>query len=182
MSDNGSQDDTQQQGQEGKATEGSVLRTKLEDTLTENQALKGQLLIFQSGLGHLNEKQQRALVREASEDGAELTAELLKSTAKELGYAEAPKQEAKGEGGEGGEGGNEGGNGNEGGATNANELVETALNSMHAIDIAARQALPDTDPQSFENKMKAAKSGDEVMALIRSEGHKVGIVSELDVE
>lgn len=181
MSGNGSEEESQQQGQEGKTTEGSVLRTKLEDTLTENQALKGQLLIFQSGLGHLNEKQQRALVREASEGGAELTAELLKATAKELGYAEAPKQEAKGEGGEGGEGGNEGNNGNEG-SPGAAEVVETALNSMHAIDIAARQALPDTDPLSFENKLKAAKSADEVMALIRSEGHKVGIVSELDVE
>lgn len=155
---------------------GKVLREKLETTLTENQVLKGKLLVYESGLGHLNERQQRAVIREASEDGKELTAELLKEVARDLGYAEPPKPEPKNDG----EGANQDGQGGNDGDEQV--TVEDALNSMDAIERASRQSLPDNDPNSFQNKLMAARSSAEVEALIKREGHKVGIVHETDVD
>lgn len=156
-----------------KATTGGVMRKKLEDTLTENSTLKGQLLIHESGLGHLNEKQRRAVVREAQEGGVELTADLLKETAKDLGYDKPA--EPKNEGGEGGPV-------NEGGSTHSTEEEVEPLNNIDAIDRATRKATSPVDTGSFEAKIKAAKSAEEVEAIIRTEGHKVGIVHQWDVD
>lgn len=166
--------------QTDKPETGKALRTKLETTLTENQSLKGQLLIFESGLGHLNDKQRAAVVRDASEGGAELTAELLKTSATELGFnTEAPKSESQ-NGSEGGEGNNE--SGNEGGEEVIDTNADDAVDYFTAIEQAQRAASPNADTKSFEAKLRACKSNAEVDALIRTEGHRVGIVLEEDVD
>lgn len=156
---------------------GKQLREKLETALSQNADLAGRLAIHDAGLSHLSEKQRRAVVRDAGEDGKEVTADTLKAAAKELGFAtEAPKEKAEGEGGnenEGGEGVNNNGDETE---------VEEALTSFEAIERARRRSVPDTDPQSFENRMKATKSTAEAEALIKREGHKVGIVHEHDID
>lgn len=172
---NGAENQEQQQ-----QTEGGVLRKKLTDTLEENQTLKGKLLIHESGLGHLNEKQRNAVVREAQESGSDLTPELLKTAAKELGYqTEAPKQDQN-KGQE--QGGDDGGNNGQVEVNNNDTDQDDAINSMDAVSRAMRQAAPSTDPTSFDAKLAACKNTAEVEALIRSEGHRVGIVHALDVE
>lgn len=158
------------EGEQPKET-GKQLRTKLEETLAKNANLEAKVLIHESGLSHLTEKQRQAAIRDVREDGKEVTADTLKAAAKELGFPETPVVEkAEGEGGgEGGEG--EGGN-----------AAEDALNSYDAIDRARRAAVPSDDPTSFEFRVKNAKSAAEVEALVRSEGHKVGIVHEHDID
>lgn len=156
-----------------KPSQGKVLREKLETTLTRNAELEGKLLIHESGLGHLSERQRRAVIREAQEDGKDLTVDLLKEVAKDLGF------------GQGGAPPNENGNGdggNDDGRNAGDDDTDEPLNSMDAIDRAARRAVPVDDPGSFEAKIKAAKSQGEVEALIRSDGYKVGIVHEMDTQ
>lgn len=163
------------ENEQPKQTAGKVMRQKLEDTLTENQALKGKLMVHEAGLSHLTEKQRNAAIRDATEGDAELTTESLKKSAKELGFPEQSKQAANGnESGEGGESGNDAGGG-EGDESDP-------ANSMEAIEQAQRRTVTVPADGSFEQKLRDAKSTQEVEALIRTEGHKVGIVHEWDTE
>lgn len=162
-------------GEQQKQSAGKVMRQKLEDTLADNAKLTAKLMVHEAGLSHLTEKQRNAAVRDATEDGAELTAESLKKSAKELGFPESPRQTVNGNEGEGGS--NNGDNADGGN----DEEIEPA-NSMEAIEQAARRTVTVPADGSFEQKMKAAKSTEEVEALIRTEGHKVGIVHEWDTE
>lgn len=170
MSGNGENEPEGDEEVEPKKETGKQLRDKLENALTENTGLKAQLAIHEAGLSHLSEKQRRAVVRDLQDDEKEVTADNLKAAAKDLGYPESaakPKDEGGGEDEE---------------PPGRNDPAEEALNSLDAIEQARRQAIPDTDPGSFEAKVKAAKSQDEVVALVRNEGHKVGVVHEWDME
>lgn len=187
MADNDGSDDGNENGggEETKETP-KALRQKLEAANAKNKELAGKLLIHESGLSHLNPKQIQAVLKMHDED-AEMTPESLKDVAKELGYTtEAPK-------GNQNEGGNEdegqqnqqNQNGNQNGNQNENEDGDLVipLNNMEAIERANRAAQRTTGGESdFTTKMNAAKSTEELEALIRSEGHKVGIVHEWDVD
>lgn len=164
------------------------LRNKLETTLSENAELKGKLLIHEAGLGHLSEKQRKAAVRDASESGNELSPELLKASAKELGFPDAPKTEGENNS-NGQEQGNDNGQGDGQGEGQPNPddvpdpTAAEALNSMDAMDQAQRRAASTTvTVGSFQDRMNKAGSAAEVEAMIRSEGHRHGIVHEWDVE
>lgn len=161
---------TEGEGSEKAPSPGKVMRDKLEATLAENQTLKAELAVHNAGLGHLSPKQRNAAIRDATEDGAELTADSLKKSAEELGFALTPKQESKG-GGEGsGEGSNEG------------EGEPDPVTGLEAIEQAQRRVPQTPADGSFEQKIANAKSAEEVEAIIRNEGQKVGIVLEADVE
>lgn len=170
----------EEEGNEGNEEQppkgGGELRKKLEETLAKNADLSGKLAIHEAGLSHLSERQRRAVVRDVQDDEKEVNADTLKAAAKELGYPEtkvAEKPEGEGEdGGEGAEG--------EGGEGQPNP--EEVLSSFDAIERARRAAVPQSDPTSFESRMKATKSAAEAEALIKTEGHKVGIVHEHDIE
>jgi len=176
MADENDEETTETGGEGGKET-GKQLRTKLENALSENATLKAQNMLYEAGLGHLSAKQRNAVVRDASEDGAEVTVEVLKKSAKELGFPEAPKAATETQSTNGKETGAEGETGEA-----SNTAEQEALNSMEAIEQAQRRAVPVIADGSFEQKMAKATSQAEVEALIRSEGHKVGIVHEWDVE
>lgn len=178
MADDGNKDGAEEQnGEEQPPKGGGELRKKLEETLAKNAELEGRLAIHDAGLSHLTDKQRRAVVRDVQDDGKEVTAETLKAAAKDLGYPETkPVEKPEGEGsGEGGEGTN-----GEGGEGQPN--LDEVLTSYDAVERARRTAVPNDDPTSFESRIKAAKSSAEVEALIKTEGHKVGIVHEHDIE
>lgn len=175
-------DETTTEGNEGGKETPKQLRNKLETTLSENAELKGKLLIYDAGLGHLTEKQRKAVVRDASESGGEVTADMLKASAKELGFPETLKTETETpKPGEGGEQNGQGNERNDGGEGNDADTVD-ALTSMDAIEQAQRRTVTTAADGSFADKMSKATTQADVEALIRSEGHKVGIVHEWDVE
>ena len=157
---------------DGKKSPGKQMREKLETTLAENVELKGKLLVHEAGLSHLTPKQRNAAIRDATEDGAELTVDSLKKSANELGFPEQPKQTTNGEGDKDGDKAKDDGEGNE-------PDPETGL---EAIEMAQRRVPTTPADGSFEQKIANAKSQEEVEALIRSEGHKQGIVLEADIE
>lgn len=165
--DNESNNEDDDNSQSGKPT-GKQMREKLEQALSENAALKGQLLIHDSGLGHLTERQRRAVIREAQDEGKDLTADLLKSVAKDLGYEQPKQPTQQGEGDNSGEG-------------DPNPVNES-LDNLDAIDRTTRQGAPSMDPNSFEQKIANAKTAEEVEAIIRTDGAKVGLIHEHDVE
>lgn len=176
--DDGNGTGTEGEGEPKPKESGKELRTKLEGALAKNAELEGRLAVHEAGLAHLSEKQRKAVIRDVQDDGKELNAETLKAAAKDLGYTtEAPKPKSEGEGNEGG---NEGGEGGAGDGTP--DPTEEALDGFDAIDRARRQAVPNDDPTSFEHRINNAKSKEEVEALVRKEGHKVGIVHEWDVD
>jgi hypothetical protein len=179
MADDNDTDDTNNSddGDGGAAKETPrQLRTKLEATLTENAEMKGKLLIYESGLGHLTEKQRKAVVRDAAESGKELTPDLLKASAKDLGFPETLKTESE----SGSHGNQDRGDSGDG---EGNDAMNTdALSGMDAIEQAQRRTVTTASEGSFADKMAKAGSQAEVEALIRSEGSKVGLVHEWDVD
>jgi len=170
--------DTGEDAGEGNKETPKQLRTKLETTLSENADLRGKLLIHEAGLGHLTQKQRNAVVNDAKEGGKELTPDLLKASAKELGFPETLGNEGDkpnpNDANNGDQAGNE--NGDEGDPTT------NALTGMEAIEAAQRRTTTVAADGSFEQKLNNAKTQAEVEALIRTEGSKVGLVHEWDVD
>ena len=168
--------------EEGKAPTGKALREKLEETLTKNAELTGELLMVNSGLAHLTPKQRKAVLRDVQDDGKELSADTLKAAAKDLGYNEAKetRQESK-ESGEDEELTPEQIAAKIAEEEAALEGDEEPLDGFEAIERATRKAGPSTDPQSFEYRLNNAKTREEAESLIKKEGFKVGLVHEDDL-
>lgn len=86
---------------DGSQQSGKGLRAQLEAQVAENKTLREQaeraaqlereLSLHRAGLGHLSDKQARALA--AAHDG-EYTPDALKATAKELGFGASPTGES----------------------------------------------------------------------------------------
>lgn len=176
-------DDGNGDGQGNGDQSGSQLRATLEQTIATNKQLTGRLMIYESGLGHLTEKQRNAVVRDASEGNKELTPDLLKTAAKELGFpTEPPKQQAQNDGDDNGQQNQNGQEGNDDGTGEGVHVVDESLTYMDVIEQGIRAGNAAPAPDSFEHKMKNAKSPEEVQSLIRQEGHKHGIVLADDLE
>lgn len=187
-------DDGNENGNENGETEEpketpKALRQKLEAANAKNKELSGKLLIHESGLSHLKPKQIQAVLKMHDED-KDMTPDSLKAVAEELGYStEVLKGNSKKEGDEGegqpnqdgSQNGNQNNNGNQDDNLNEDGDLVIPLNNMDAIERANRRSNTTSDTD-FATKMNSAKSQAEIEALIRSEGHKVGIVHEWDVE
>lgn len=164
-------------GNDSKPT-GKQLRERMEAALAENATLKAQLMVHNAGLGHLSDAQRRAVVREASEGGKEVTADLLKAAAKDLGFPEATASITTTTNDDTGNN-DTGGNDDQG--TGGNTDTDP-LNNMEAIERAQRAAVHNAGELAFADRLAKAGSKAEVEAIIRESGHSVGIVHEMDID
>lgn len=164
-----------------KESPGKQMRAQLEQTLAANKDLTTRLALYEAGLGNLTDRQKKAIVREANEEGKEVTGELLKEIANDLGF-QAPKQDPKDtKDDSANQNGNQNGNQQQENEDPPDPSVDEDLSYMDAIDRVARRGIS-SDPDSMEAKIAAAKTQDEVKAIIRAQGQKVGILLEEDVD
>lgn len=181
------EDENEELGENGepkpKESPGKKMREQLETALAANKDLSTRLALHEAGLGALSDRQKKAIVREAVEEGKEITGDYLKEIAKDLGFKApaAPK-----EGAETTDPPNNNSNGQnqhegEDGDNPPDPSVDEDMSYMEAIDRVARRG-NSADPDSFEAKITAATTQEEVKALIRQRGQRVGILLEEDVD
>jgi len=161
----------------------------------ENNSLKGTNILYAANLGHLSEKQRLAVLTMHGE--GEMTAEALAATAAELGYepqtappattTPLPNGETNGDG-----------------TTPPSTPPATNGDVNHVLQeaLAAFGADPEMDPMealgiiqriqgatrasqqnvapTFTDRMKEAKSKDELLSLISTQGPANGIILEED--
>lgn len=164
------------------------LRKMLADEQEKNRKAAEQLATYQqdeqlreAGLGHLTKRQRRTLLRDMNEEGTEFTADAAKEIAKEYGWPTEPEQ-PKPPTGEGN--GQQQGDGQQQEQVVVSEngnLAEDALSALALMQQARGHSASTQVRGDFEQRMKAAKSKEELRDLIRTEGPRHGIIHEWDV-
>lgn len=164
------------------------LRDKLDAALASNKALKAENTILNSGMGHLNEHQRRAMISHIGKE--DVTADSLKKAATDLGFPTEPPSSTPPPSSDA-NGNNDANNGNPP-ANNAppepppDPSVVESLDQLDDMERAhimqmRRDRGVHVSTEDYDKAINDANSAEEIERIVETMGPSVGIMSDKNI-